>query len=931
MRVLSPWMLVLLATLPLIVASLYVRRERPGFRRVVPLLMRILAVALLVLAAAGVQFMTSGTGMDVVFVVDASDSVGDGGREETESFVESALSRANADDRAGIVLVGGEAVVERGLQSGLRTLTRESVVETGASSLEAGILRAISLFDTMRERRIVLLSDGQETSGSVLDAARIAADAGISVSTVPLAARAAAGEVFVRRIDAPTEVRVDQAHEFSVVIAATESADATVTVLRDDTYYGESRVDLAPGDNVVAFQGVFAEEGVHSYRVRVESRRDPLPMNNEAEVFVRAVGEPLVLYVSPSPAPQIIRALAGQGIATRVVTSDRMPGDVDGLVPYDAVIFDNVPAFELSVPRMEAVESYVRDTGGGFIMIGGDTSFGAGGYYGTPIERALPVDMDVTSSMRVPSLAMVFVIDKSGSMGSIEVNGQSKLDLVKEAVIASVEIMNAFYTVGVLAFDADYEWTVPLTEAGNRAQIAEDLSRLASGGGTVLEGALREAHATLAGQEAAVKHLIVLSDGLTADAEFESIVGDMAEDSITVSTVSVGSSSDRELMRQIAEWGGGRSYHTTDSRSVPRIFTNETTIVSRNLIVEETFVPTVRAASPILQGIDLSGMPPLRGFVLTYGKLGGQQVLTGATSDPLLSTWQYGLGRTAAFTSDLRAKWAQAWLDWPGYQQFLAQLVRWTQRAESDSNLAVSFRQSVDSTRVAVDALEPDGSFRNLLELSALVRPPAGDSFVVDLPQVAPGRYEASIPSTSEGAYLVTVFGDTEVPRAYGFGVPYAREYIQFETDYELMSLVAEAGGGSVLGVDRADEVFVPSSAGRTYGSRLWMWLVIAAVGLLLFELVTRKLLLPVGSVTPVSSAGSGAEGPTDEEAGGQGEGEAARAEGHQPTYEELRRQVAEAYRRTSRTRQEFRRWHEGGEHNPVAERKIHIARKRRE
>jgi len=939
MRLLQPWALLLLLSLPLLVASLVIgRSRRPGIRRVLPLVLRTAGIIGLAFAAAGAQQIDVGASMDVVFAVDVSDSIGPQGRSEAAQFVESALAGASGGDQAALVLVGTESAVERGLQSDLRRLTGESVVDTSSTSLADGVLRALSLFSDQRERKIYLLSDGQETTGNALDAARIAREAGVSVSTVPLTARPADGEIFIRRVDAPTEVRVDEVHELSAIIAATEVSDATVTVLRDNAYYGEDRIQLVPGDNVITFQGGFSDEGVHRYTVIVEGRRDPITVNNEAEALVRVTGQPTVLYVAGNPADVILQALSRQGINVRSVTTELMPADINELISYDSVIFDNVPAYDLSVARMEMIERYIRDTGGGFVMIGGDASFGAGGYYGTPIETALPVDMDVTSSMKVPSLAMIFVIDKSGSMGSVEVSGLSKLDLVKEAVIASIEIMNEFYTVGLLAFDADFEWTVPLTQAGNRGQITADLSRLSSGGGTVLEGALTEAHRALGEQAAAVKHLIVLSDGLTTDAEFEEIVRAMAEDSITVSTVSIGSSSDRELMRNIADWGEGRSYHTTDSSSVPRIFTSETTIVSRNLIVEEDFIPTVDGITPILQGIRLDQIPPLRGFVLTYQKSGAQQILSGTGANPILSIWQYGLGRSAAFTSDLRSKWGAPWIGWSQYQQFLAQLVRWTQRPAGDSRFQVTFSQGTDSTSIVVDAVEPGGAFRNLLTLSALVQYPNGESAVVDLEQVEPGRYRAEIPSGTEGSYLTTVYGDAGVaPQTYAFSVPFAREYIQFETDFSLLEQIAEVGGGQVLGPGQSGEVFVPSLSGREYLDTLWMWLIGAAILALLVELIAKKLILPVGTVSAPTARGGrqqAADRQTREVEGKPGRvnaGDTAAPVSAEPvSYEELRKQVADAYRRESKTKREFGRWYEGGEHNPVAERKIHIARKRR-
>ena len=751
MRVLFPLALTTLILLPTAAAALFIGRRHTGVRRIVPLALRGVALLLLTLVAAGFQVANRSPGIDVVFVVDVSDSLGPESAEQAEAFVAQALAGQREEDRAAIVLVGDGAAVERALQGGVRELSRESVISTTQSSLSEGIIRAVSLFEGDRERRIVLLSDGQQTRGDAINAARIAADAGIRLFTVPLRARQGDGEGCRRPATDPREVRLNETKAFGVVVAASDQRRATVTVFRDGEYYGEDEVLLGPGDNVISFQGAFEDEGIHRYNVTVASPGDPVAINNEYEALVRVTGEPSVLYVASEPAVPVLQALDNQGITTVAISTEQMPATVGELVTYDAVILDNVPAYDMSLPRMEALERYVRDTGGGLLMLGGDASFGAGGYYQTPIERAMPVDMDVTSTMRIPSLSMVFVIDKSGSMGAIEVSGDSKLDLVKEAVVSAVEIMNPFYTVGLIAFDADWEWTVPVTRAGDRSQIVDDLAGLESGGGTVLDGALQEALRALREQEAAVKHLVVLSDGLTNDSEFEPLIEALRAESITVSTVSVGSSANRELMREIAELGGGRSYHASDSRSVPRIFAAETTIVSRDLIVEETFVPRVMTRGPILEGISQNEIPPLEGFVLAYQKDGAQMLLAGTQDNPLLSAWQYGLGRSVAFTSDLRAKWGVNWLDWDGYPQLLAQSVRWAQRPAGSGNYIVRFDADGGESTILVDAFEPDGSFRNLLDLRALVQPPTGDPFDVPLAQSAPGRYEETFQTTEEG------------------------------------------------------------------------------------------------------------------------------------------------------------------------------------
>lgn len=928
MQFLYPWLLLLLVVVPAPAAGLYLLMHgRPGPRRMVALLLRSVAVALLVLALAGLIGGKATTGVDVMFIVDRSDSVTPTAAQQAREFASTALQSATEADRTGVVFFGREATIERSLQSGPADLSNESVVDTGGSSIADGILAALSAFADGGDRRIVLLSDGNQTDGNATAAARSAAEAGITVDVLPLQIDEPADEVFVRAVSTRSEVRLGEVHELRVIVGSAASAQATVTVFRDAEYFGEQRVRLAAGDNVVTFAGAFAVEGVHEYTVVVQSARDGVAINNQASTTIRVTGEPTVLYVADQPALSVIEALALQDVLVETVDAAGMPTSLDALVSYEAVIFDNIPAYDLSVARMEAVERYVRDTGGGFVMIGGDSSFGAGGYYRTPIERVLPVDMDVTSSMKIPSLAMVFVIDKSGSMGSVEVSGATKLDLVKEAVIASVEIMNPYYTVGLLAFDADFEWTVPLVRAGERQQIIDDLAQLSSGGGTVLEGALQEAEAELADIEAAVKHLIVLSDGLTSDADFEPLIKSMRENHITVTTVSIGSSANRELMDDIAEWGNGRSYHTSDTQNIPQIFASETTIVSRNLVVEETFVPTVQSSGPILRGVDTRRLPPLRGFVLAYQKSGADQILSGVGGNPLLSTWQYGLGRSVAFTSDLGAKWGVEWLRWADYPRLVTQMVRWASRERAASSLDVAFAQEEARVNVTVDATNPDGSFRNLLELRALVRSVAGGTgdadTEFDLRQAAPGRYTGSFAAPARGTYLLTVVGPNTAPQTYGYSVPYPAEYLDFQTDYATLNQVALAGGGRILSADDAVGVFAPTGMDSRRTDLLYPYLVLIAIGLLLVELLFKQVLFPARATRPVTPV-EAVDGEEPRRRGRQPRRK--RSESAPPSYEEIREQVAHAYRTE---RHDSRRWFDRDALNPVAERKVHVAAKR--
>ena len=257
---------------------------------------------------------------------------------------------------------------------------------------------------------------------------------------------------------------------------------------------------------------------------------------------------------------------------------------------------------------MENIETYVRDLGGGLLVVGGSQSYGAGGYFRTPLERILPVEMRPPARLDLPHVALLFVLDKSGSMGAGP-EGGTKLDLAKAAAIAAADIMNPTDQIGILAFDAAWDWTLPFRPVGKGEWINDKLAALQSDGGTDMYKAMVEARRAIIGKEAAIKHVIVLSDGLTDKADFQSLVQQLARAGVTVSTVSVGNDADVKLMAEIAREGKGRGYVALDPQTIPQIFTTETLLISRDLLIEKTFAPRVAAPTGPLRGIAQGSLP----------------------------------------------------------------------------------------------------------------------------------------------------------------------------------------------------------------------------------------------------------------------------------------------------------------------------------
>jgi uncharacterized membrane protein len=852
------WLIALAALPPLVLLTVRELRRRselltPG-RAAVFLVLRAAAILCLVLGLAGFALARLSDRLSIVFLLDQSRSVSAEQRERALQVVETIRGRLARGDSATLIRFGAGAQTDA-LEPGVSVPQEGSDVDPGATNIGAAIQDGLAQAGTGAAPRIVLLTDGNENRGSADASAGVARSLGARIFPVPLGAAARGAEIEVEEVRAPARVRQSEAHEVTVMVRSRTAVTARVTLLRDAAPVAARVESLAPGENAVQFTGSFPERGLHAWDALVEAPGDGIPQNNHNRLFVEVTGVPQVLYVSRHgrTSPSLLAALSAQGISVVSKPAAALPGTLAGYLPYDALILDNVPGFGISTEKMETIAQYVRDVGGGLLMAGGDASFGAGGYYKTPIERVLPVDMDAKSQVQVPGLSLVLIVDKSGSMGATVPTGETKLDVVKSAALAAIESLNPFDKAGVLAFDADLLWAVPLTSAGDIQKITTDLSTLSAGGGTIMYPALEEADRVLSASASPLRHVILLTDGLTDAADFKGLLARMERHHITVSTVAVGDDADAELLGSIARWGRGRTYATSDARDVPRIFLTDTTLASRGLLVERSFFPREVSAAEMIRGLSLDRMPGLGGFVLTYTKPGAEQVLSALYDAPLLASWRYGLGRTAAFTSDFSGRWSASWLAWSQFPRFAAQLVRWIERPSDSLALHPRIETGGGTARVAVDAFDSLGTFLNGLQIDGILILPSGARVEVRIPQTGPGLYETAFPAEEAGDYTLTLSahsGDSELaPLTVGTSIAYSEEYRMPGVNVALLDRLASATGGRLI-TSPDDEAGLsvllhrePGSAGAD--SAGWRLFLLAAILFFFLDVAARRLAAP--------------------------------------------------------------------------------------
>jgi len=817
-----------------------------------PILMRAGALAALTVALINPRWFQPRAALDVIFAVDLSRSVGQEGREKAREVMEAAASLKKVASRTGLMSFGGAPEWELPPSEEMPPAEFSARLDREQTDIQAALQSAAAQIGDGRQGRILLFSDGNENRGETARVMPLLRSQGVQVWTLPVGGLSRGrNEIYLADLTLPRQVDSAESFEIRGVIETLRAAPAHLRLLRDGVLTAERDLSLKPGSNNVSFRDTLSERGNHRYELLVESGDDTLAENNLLQGVVEVKGPPRVLLLATQNDHQrvLARVLRVQGYAVVEAAPTVHPLSLAELATFDLLVLDDVPAFQLTHAKMESIEKYVRDLGGGLLVVGGSQSYGAGGYYRTPLERILPVDMRPPAKLEMPHVALLFVIDKSGSMGSGG-EGSTKLDLAKAAAIAAADIMNPTDQVGILAFDANWDWALPFRQVGKGEWLTDKLANLQSDGGTDLYKAMVEAYRGIAGKTASIKHVIALSDGLTDKADFQSLVGKMALDGITVSTVSIGNDADVKLMAAIAKEGKGRGYVALDPQTIPQIFTTETLLITRDLLVEKPVTPSIVAAMGALKGIPQDHLPALGGYVLTYPKPRAD-LLMRVDKDPLLVSWRYGLGRVMAFTSDLSGRWGKEWVAWSAFPRWASQIGRDTMRKLLDSKIRVDFHAAGDTVAIVSDLVSQDGKYLNHLRMKATIATANQISLEEPLRQSAPGRYEGKFMPARRGIHFVTLYAEGEPGAAplpvatVPYIASYPKEYNELKPNLALLSRLAEETGGEMIDAENFQDglrrLYIPTLGKGSRGRETWWPLAGGGLILFLVDLLLRS------------------------------------------------------------------------------------------
>ena len=804
-------------------------------------------MTLLILALSRLHLDRESKDLCVYFVLDQSKSIPIDLKTQAFDYLNLSASdqKRRKDDRAGLIVFGSNAGIELTPTPLLHVKDIHSVLNPSATDVAGAIRLATAAMPEDFLKRIVLITDGNQNRGNALVEAQNAKANGIVLDVLPLE-YARGSEALIDKVIVPSDVLPEEEFEVKIVVHSFQHTNARLRLYQNDQLIANQPVDLVPNrPNVFSVTRTLSDPDFYTFEAVIECDSDTIAENNRGHGFVDVKGKPKILFVSGdnSGDDYLADGLRAEGLQVTQGGLGDIPITPEQMQRWDLLILSNVPASAMTGGKnsqMAMIRDSVKSSGIGLIMIGGVNAYGAGGYKGTEIEEALPVDMDVSQKKILPSGALVLVMD------AVEFrNGNAWAREICKAALDGISRRDKF---GI----HNANWLIPLIVASDKAKIRQKINRIQSMDVGPMRG-LQEAHKVLNATSAGIKHVVVLSDsGIMGGDRGGNILKQMVGDKITISAVVIGPHGEGMVqnMQFIARAGRGNFYYPKSPEALPQIFFKEAAIVQKSLIWNQRLEPNMLYATVPLSGISPSEIPPLMGYVVTTAKQSNLVEVPIVAKqrgdlDPILAHWRYGLGKAVAFTSDAKNAWGRHWVSWPGFTRLWAQTVRWSMRPQTGWDYNVQTRIEGSEGRIVVDAVNEQGEFINFLELGGSVTSPGIKTQPIQLSQTSPGRYEASFKADEVGTYILNIIEqgkEGKSPFRTGVAVSYSPEYRKFETNFSLLKQITEATGGRLLKV--TDSVFEHNLPAVRVSKPIWPFLLLAGLCLFPCDVFVRRVMI---------------------------------------------------------------------------------------
>ncbi len=789
-----------------------------GFRAILAQFVRLAIFAIFVMLLAEPRAVRESKALNVMYVLDVSDSIGTLPVNRASDFIVETASSRPEKDKAGLIIFGKDSAVEYPPRTSELSLAQ---ISSRIRKDNTDIARALSLANAMlpedENGRIVLISDGTATTGSVNDVLDELSAKKIQVDVLPIQYDFKS-EVWLEKLDLPKRIKQGETYEASVLLASLAGGTGKLVLEENGKEIFSKKITYKAGKNRYTLPIYLREPGYYEYAARIiaDDSADGWKKNNIAvnSVYIRGKGKILIVrdsFGESKDSEMLNKALNESGFLTETKDAIDFPRDTMSLMPYDCVIFVNVPADIFDPVQLRAVKSAVYNQGIGFLMVGGKNSFGPGGYNRTAIEEILPVDMDITNKKILPKGALAIILH------TCEFPDGNKW--AKDISIAALKVLGPNDEVGLLAYDYQNgdDWVFPLTPAKEYNKLVKKINNCSPGDMPSFINTMELGLKGLKNSDAAAKHMIIISDG-DPQPPSPALIAKYKAAKISISTVLVDGYHQggfQKVMQAIAKSTRGRFYYPKSPKQLPAIFVKEATTLKRSMIQNKVFTPKIEFNDGALLK-DITAFPKLYGYVLTSAKDDPRRcrvILRGPDKDqldPVLAVGQYGIGKTAAFTSDLSTNWGKDWVQWEKYQPLLKQLMLRISRTAKEGSLRMRTYNAGNYGVIVIEDFSPTPEF---LEMAAAVIGPDNKKIDLSLRQEGLRRYTGRFKLWGKGRYeiVAAALGKDREERALGsFVIPYSAEYLRFRSNPIALKEIAERTTGTILKATTKGEDLFP-------------------------------------------------------------------------------------------------------------------------
>lgn len=823
-RFLYPLLLLLLLPLAGGAAYMIARRNRRP-------ILRILGLTLAILALAAPEVVRTSVVQNVLFLVDRSASVSLTASDDQVRTTVQEIAASAGIAQLGVIEFSDTATVTAPLGSPAVLVGAASSLDESSTNLFRAVELALSILPPDEPNQLVLVSDGQVQNGFE-EALALATLSGVPVSVLPVGTRDLR-DVSMASLISATEVQPGRPFSIDLEISSPQQTEATLILYRNSDVITLQDLTLSQGLTPYSVTDTLNEGESAVYQAIVRGVSDPVSMNDDLSIFVRTTDLPRVLYIDSQQESLIPELLEASGI--EYGTASTIP-DLETLAEYRQLIISGTELASYTQSEVETLFRFSRLLGGGILFVGGESE--ARGFSGGGIEALLPVTFTTPEKSEEASLAIVYLLDRSSSMKAPTGGGAQKIEVMKEAAVASINLLDDEALVGIIGFDStqSFDWVVPIAPIESEV-IYEGLRTMGALGGTDIYFPVQDALDKLEGVEARSKHILLISDGKNEQGvrDWRGLVDRLEETTeITLSAIAVGGTPNTTLLGMLSDAGGGTLYRAADFDTLPQVSIRATQRLSRERFVTEAS----EVAGTLLESLPNTTVPPLDGYVVTFPKETSETLLW-SSEDPIVSTWRTGLGTVSVLNTDLRGIWTEQWSGWRSLPELFEALLSTTEpRLAATLGLSASVSLGQDHVSIIVDAREDAGGFADFLDLSVTILPL---DTTHTLEQVGPGLYHIELPLPEKGGYALQIADHTRNRLlTLPLTVPYAPEYRDIGPHRELLALLARQTGGAMLDDPEAELPVITEHRAERFAS-LQPMLLLAVLAIFMLELVLRK------------------------------------------------------------------------------------------